>query len=153
MSAREDLLEAMEDSLQLINGAGQYTNSINPSAVSRELVTFTQFAQKGLLPGLALIDKGDEVFGAASSQVRTYRLSVSVVIYAKSQSGVDSATKLNSYISDVIKAMTSPTTFTHNSNTWWTEYLGGDVFADIGEGGMMAMLDFKASYRNTWTTP
>lgn len=150
--ARETLLAYVQGtSLAAIDGTSPYTTTVR--LVLRDIATLKTFAQRAGLPGISMVDKGDTTNRRSSNARRFYDLQLSLFLFTRVQPGVSGDLTLNSFVADVIYAMTSTATRTHGSNAVHTDYQGMDVVDVEADGHAGAALDFALTYYNTWDAP
>lgn len=151
--ARETALARMKVDLQTISAAtSPFTNTIR--LVSRSKMLPSQWTSENL-PGISLLDGGDNEPDAMSNNGRVLTMKVIVVGWYIIQPGGDTAaTSGNSLYGDIVYAMTAPTYRTHNDTVIHT-FDGAHEVLPPGEGDTIGMVvcNFTATYVNTWSAP
>lgn len=148
---REAILAQVKTDLLAIDGNSPYTTTVR--AVSRNLISANGMLVTAGVPGIAIVDKGDEPEGVASHQERSMQLNLALGLCMKQQPGEGVVTDLNKFVGDVIYAMTAPTKVTHSNTCIFTWHKGTTVYATEGDGLVWAVVDFSITYVNTWSAP
>lgn len=150
--ARETLLAYVAGtSLAAINGTAPFTTTVRE--VKRNLAALKDFQVAAGLPGISMIDKGETVNRRSSNARRFYDLQLTLFLFCRVQPGTAGDATLNSFVGDVIYAMTSDSYRTHGSNAVHTEYQGMDVIDVETANFAGAAMDFALTYYNSWNTP
>lgn len=149
----DSIIGKVRTNLEAIDSAtSPYTNTVQ--LVSEDLLTPNQILQRGALPAINIIDKGEPTPIVHTNQGREMWLEIMLLLYIRAEPGTDAATTVRKFIADVIYALTSSATqFNQGGTAVYTEYRGRDIIAveDVPLAG--AAVDFGIRYNNTWLLP